>query len=198
LLGVTQQLVSETWLHARPFHYCGSIGPLALDSATTLRFESLGDVLARGFGLRGLFGVDCLLHEGIPWPVEVNPRYTASVEVLEYALGTPALALHRAAFDPAAPHTTRAAPCGGIAGKAILHARADDAFPHSGPWQTALASSADPLSALPEYADIPGAGEPMARGQPILTLFARAATVAECLAALRERAHDLDRRLFGR
>jgi len=27
----------------------------------------------------------CILRDGVPWPVEINPRYTASVEVLEYA-----------------------------------------------------------------------------------------------------------------
>src|SRR5205823_9348697 len=26
--GATRQLVGEPWLHARPFQYCGSIGPL--------------------------------------------------------------------------------------------------------------------------------------------------------------------------
>ena len=44
----------------------------------------------RAFGLVGLFGVDLILRDGEPWPVEVNPRYTASVEVLELALGTSA------------------------------------------------------------------------------------------------------------
>ena len=52
----------------------------------------LGQVLAAGCGIRGLFGVDCVEENSVFWPVEINPRYTASVEVLEYASGLPALA----------------------------------------------------------------------------------------------------------
>src|SRR5262249_31591342 len=103
LLGVTRQLVGEGWLHAASFHYCGSIGPLSLDAAERAALQRLGEVLAGRCGLRGLFGVDGVWREGAFWPVEVNPRYTASVEVLEYATGLRALAWHRRAFDGAAP-----------------------------------------------------------------------------------------------
>ena len=30
LVGVTEQLIGEPWLHARPFEYCGNIGPVAV------------------------------------------------------------------------------------------------------------------------------------------------------------------------
>src|SRR5262249_719615 len=98
-LGVTRQLIGKTWLHAEPFHYCGSVGPLTLDRKATDAFCRLGDALVRGFGLRGLFGIDCILRGGLPYPVEVNPRSTASVEVLEHATGVAALALHASAFN---------------------------------------------------------------------------------------------------
>ena len=44
------------------------------------------------FGLAGWFGVDFILRDGIPWPVEINPRYTASVEIHELASGRSLLA----------------------------------------------------------------------------------------------------------
>src|SRR5262249_52040955 len=103
LLGVSRQLVAESWLHATAFHYCGSIGPLALTPPLQQAFERLGNVLAAGCGLRGVFGVDCVLCDGVPWPVEVNPRYTASIEVLEYAAGFSAVGWQRSVFDPSAP-----------------------------------------------------------------------------------------------
>ena len=103
LLGVTRQLVGEAWLNAAPFHYCGNVGPLRLTADERRSLERLGHVLAAGCGLRGLFGVDGVWREGTFWPVEVNPRYTASVEVLEYATGLSAISWHRAAFDAAAP-----------------------------------------------------------------------------------------------
>jgi hypothetical protein len=103
LLGVTRQLVGEAWLHAAPFRYCGSVGPLPLAPAEAAGIENLGRVLAAGCGLRGLFGVDGIWRRDMLLPVEINPRYTASVEVLEHACGIRALSLHGGAFTTKKP-----------------------------------------------------------------------------------------------
>jgi predicted ATP-grasp superfamily ATP-dependent carboligase len=198
LLGATRQLVGEPWLHAAAFHYCGSLGPLPLVPGLRQALQRLGDVLAHGCGLRGLFGVDFIRRDGLPWPVEVNPRYTASVEVLEYAAGVQALAWHRRAFDTAAPEPGPAPPAtgGGWLGKAILFARRALSFPEDGPWRAAVDLPAAPWE-VPAFADVPAVGEPIGAGRPVLTFFARAATEAECLASLQRTAADLDSRLFG-
>jgi predicted ATP-grasp superfamily ATP-dependent carboligase len=211
LLGVTRQLVGEMWLHVAPFHYCGSVGPIDLPSTLRSAIEQMGnalvsnDALRPDQSLRGLFGVDFILRDGVPWPVEVNPRYTASVEILEYARGLPALALHASAFDSDAsplfvPPITGAE---GVMGKAILFACAPLTFPEQGPWMPVLRQLAGAASATrswepPAFADIPHAGQQIEAGRPILTFFARAASEAGCIEALRRIAADLDRRLFGR
>jgi predicted ATP-grasp superfamily ATP-dependent carboligase len=203
LLGVTRQLIGEPWLHAGPFHYAGSVGPLSLGTAATTLFEWIGNALCRGCNLRGLFGVDCILRDGVPFPVEVNPRYTASVEILEHTTGLESLELHRTACMLSRSPQGRAglrlaAKQGGdcnIVGKAILFARDPLTFPADGPW---LAALDQPVTPLRDFADIPPAGSFIDRGRPILTLFARAASVEECLGELRRRAEILDRRLFGR
>src|SRR5262249_666683 len=100
LLGVTRQLVGAGWLNAGPFRYCGSVGPLPLGRGLQRSLDALGRLLARRAGLRGLFGVDGVLRGSAFWPVEVNPRYPASVEVLEYATRLAALRWHRQAFVP--------------------------------------------------------------------------------------------------
>jgi predicted ATP-grasp superfamily ATP-dependent carboligase len=202
LLGVTRQLVGQSFLHAAPFHYCGSIGPLLPPEDLRRQLERLGDVLAARCGLRGLFGVDGVLRGGAFWPVEINPRYTASVEVLEHARGLRALAEHAHVFihGALAPAKPQAAPLpspGSFIGKAILFARAALVFPAEGPWQDELRSPT-PLYEVPAYADIPAAGQPVEAGRPILTFFARADSAAACEDALRRTAADLDRRLFGR
>src|SRR5205085_3950144 len=99
LLGVTRQLVGLDWLHAGPFRYCGSVGPVRPEPSLGQSLERLGSALARRCGLRGLFGVDGVVRDGAFWPVEVNPRYTASVEVLEYGYDLSAMAWHRSAFE---------------------------------------------------------------------------------------------------
>ncbi len=133
-LGATSQLVGTPWLHATPFHYAGSIGLLDLPEREHRWFRDLGNIVADRFGLRGIFGVDCIMQAEILWTIEINPRYTASVEVWEYALKRSALALHRRVFenlDDKETHlklqrmriSTRSRK---VVGKAILFARSGD------------------------------------------------------------------------
>jgi predicted ATP-grasp superfamily ATP-dependent carboligase len=198
LLGLTRQLVGEDWLRAAPFRYCGSVGPLEPDDALRESLERLGRTLAYGAVLRGLFGVDGLLRDGAFWPVEVNPRYTASVEVLEHATGLRALAWHRRAFvggpGEDAPEDPPPRPARFV-GKAILYAPQDGTFPAEGPWLAALRAPAPP-DEMPSFADVPHAGEEFAAGRPVLTLFARADTVPACIDALRRRAAEVERWLY--
>jgi len=203
LLGVTRQLVGESWLHSAPFHYCGSVGPLALDAASKEVFTDIGIALAKGFGLKGLFGVDCILRDSVPYPVEVNPRYTASIEVLEYASGLRALALHQLVFSasggrqpPDANDQGADAPRSPIVGKAILFARASLRFPERGTWRS-WTTAFPGVDILPTFADVPHPGTVIEAGRPILTLFRRAPTVPECIKQLQGLAADLDRWLFA-
>ncbi len=204
LLGVTRQLVGEDWLQAAPFHYCGSIGPLPLNDTLAARFKRLGTVLAAGFGLQGLFDVDCILRDDLPYPVEVNPRYTASVEVLERASGAAFMNWLRAVFDPAwstSPiaqvlgrgfaDSAPATPGREVVGKAILFARQPLTFPCEGPWQ-----AADGQLQGDDFADIPHACQRSGEGQPILSFFSRGGTVAACREKLQQTAGMLDRWLF--
>lgn len=199
LLGVTRQLVGETWLHAAPFRYCGNIGPLDPRLVQRPSLEELGELLASQCFLAGLFGVDGILSDGAFWPVEINPRYTASVEVLEHATKLPMLRYHAHVFTHRylSPLPPPAMPMNRIIGKAILFARGDLHFPADGPWMTELRSP-KPVEELPAFADIPAAGERIEAGKPVLTLFAAADSVAACEDALRQIAADLDRWLFER
>jgi predicted ATP-grasp superfamily ATP-dependent carboligase len=197
LLGITRQLVGETWLQAGPFRYCGSIGPLNPSIVRHPSLENLGHLLASACCLKGLFGIDGVCRDGTFWPVEINPRYTASVEVLEYATNWPILAWHGHVFLhnrlPSLPPP--ALPAGRMIGKAILFARQVLQFPADGPWLTEVRSPR-PVEEMPRFADIPMAGETIVAGRPILTCFATADSLAVCEESLRQIAVDLDRRLF--
>jgi predicted ATP-grasp superfamily ATP-dependent carboligase len=145
--------------------------------------------------LRGLFGVDGILGDGSFWPVEINPRYTASIEVLEYATNVQALAWQRMAFQPG--ERAPALPSGPqqFIGKAILFAPQDLIFPREGPWLSTLDRLASP-DEMPAFADIPVGGEPIARGRPILTFFVKERKLALVEEALRAVADELFRCLF--
>jgi predicted ATP-grasp superfamily ATP-dependent carboligase len=197
LLGSTRQLVGLPWLHAGPFSYCGNIGPLKLDPAIEQRLGHIGHMLAEKCGLHGLFGVDLILRVGIPWPVEVNPRYTASVEVLEYATGMRTLQLQQAVSEGATlPKARPLRLAADMVGKAILFARRSFTFPADGPWWRVLTHPVS-VEELPTFADLPHVGQRIRAGSPILTFFARGPSVQSCEERLRQRARDLDRWLFG-
>jgi predicted ATP-grasp superfamily ATP-dependent carboligase len=195
LLGITMQMVGAVWLHAPSYAYCGSVGPVELPEAIPTDIKRTGTLLTKAGGLRGLFGADFIVSDGAPRLVEINPRYTASIEVLEIAMGIRALSWHRDAFEPKGPVTSL--PTGtstGMLGKAILFAVKSLVFPKDGPWRWSLENSGDCL-ANPEFADIPAPGERIEAGQPILTFFVRGDDVDDCLEQLQARARALDRLL---
>ena len=66
-----------------------SLAPLAKPARASI--ERLGNILAKHFELIGLFGVDFILDGDSVWTLEVNPRYTASVEIVERFTGTNAI-----------------------------------------------------------------------------------------------------------
>lgn len=178
------------------YHYRGSIGPWPVEDSVRARVEFLCQTLAEALGLIGLFGVDLILRDGVPWPLEVNPRYTASVEVLELALGRPFLDEHRRAFDPTASGTAAPArPAGrrpAVVGKRIVAAPAACRFPEV----PEIPTPAGPF-AIPRVADVPAVGSRFEAGAPVLTLLDSGPTVDVCRARLERRAARWGARLIG-
>jgi predicted ATP-grasp superfamily ATP-dependent carboligase len=178
LLGVTRQLVGEPWLHAPQFSYCGSIGPLELSPSEQAAWQRLGGILIDWAGLQGLFGIDAIVCNDVPWLIEVNPRYTASVEVVEHADGAreKCFAGGRASGESAAADSLslvrrRKELATNTLAKAIYYAPHRLTIPHNGPWEASL-RNVNPF-AMPDYADIPDAGTTVPRGRPVMTIFGR-------------------------
>jgi len=183
LLGITEQLCGAAWGGDSIYRYCGSIGPLNLAPHVTHRFQRVGEALQQSFALVGLFGVDAILQDDIVWPVEVNPRYTASVEVIERATTFPAVAAHVVACqDHALP--ARAINSFRPAGKLIVWANSKCVFPAAGGLPAGLHNSL----AMPTLADIPAAGSVIEAGWPIATVLTDGADLDSVRASLQQRA----------
>ena len=86
--------------------------------------------------------------------------------------------------------TSRVAPDRSF-GKAIYYAPHAVTVPASGPWDESLATCTD-VWRRPDFADIPHAGDAIAPGHPVCTIFAEAATEDKCVAKLKARAAELD------
>ncbi len=200
LLGLTQQLIGDGTDH--PWRYVGSVGPLSRQAELEEQWASLGDLLCQRFELRGLVGVDLVLADGRAWVVEINPRYTASMEILERATGISSVAVHVAACDPDGAGRTVAdalanpsrAPSGRVHAKSILFAPRDATVtPEFFEWAMGQ-SSLDAERCF--LADIPHAGETIPRGRPVLTALASGASAAECQSQLHQRLAEVRARLY--
>jgi uncharacterized protein len=173
LLGITRQLSGDDWTAAPEFYYCGSIGPVSLPAALDAEVRRLGTFLARQFALQGWFGADLLATDDARlFVLEVNPRYTASIEVLERVSGLATARLHARAFTSEMPASGKArGEFKKVCGKAVLYAGRD---------AERLGTSTDNLLARArepgDIADIPHHDEAVRCGQPLLTVFAEGET----------------------
>jgi len=195
LLGVTRQILGQLGPAQSGFQYAGSVGPLPLSLVLRRQLQQLGNTLAAEFHLVGVFGVDVIVADDTAWTIEVNPRYTASIEILERCHGLRTLELHRAAcVDGIVPpdNAWLDDPAGSCWGKAIVFADAD----YIAPGEFADLAARSAASACPIFADIPFPGTTIAKGWPIATVFAQSQTedapeFRAVLASLTQRAETL-------
>jgi len=156
--------------------------PITRTLASKLR--ELGNALTSAFGLAGWFGVDYILGGGNPWPVEINPRYPASLELHELASRRALLVDHRRAcegdFDPRESQGRTDLPRPRVVAKLILHATRTLVVPEI----TTGEADSDDLFAIRSIADIPWPGSSFDPGDPVMTLMASAEDPAACRSRL--------------
>ena len=187
VLGVTRQLVGEAWLGAGRWAWCGSIGPLELPARLADQLARLADMLARESGLLGLFGIDLILDNHAAWPIEINPRYTGSAEVIEMACGQSMIGRHLEAFGEPAPKAfaTPADSTETTHAKVVLFAPRDIEIERhpvgDSNWRPA---------------DIPHVGTHIDAGRPLCSVLTRGHSVDECLDRAKSAADELYRQ-FG-
>lgn len=185
-LGLTRQLIGDAAFGAAGHHWCGNL----LDGADAPVLEAHLEVLAsataaaraltRAFGLRGMNGIDFIARGGEAVVIEVNPRWTAAVELVERSMGAPLFAAH--VMGSEGTLVPPAAPRNGVVGKAVIFAPADCLMPDTDAW---LADDC--------IGDVPASGSPVPRGAPICTVFANGASASACYDALTARASAIVR-----
>jgi predicted ATP-grasp superfamily ATP-dependent carboligase len=173
------------------FQYCGTLAPWKLPATVITDLTKLGQVLSTQYSLRGVFGIDFIYDGERVWLIEVNPRVTAAVEVVERTTDNNLLSEHLAAFkvhsDPLRQITKPAA------GKVIVYAK--HPLTVSRQLSEKLLADAGPRHS-PQLADIPNSDTTIAVGEPILTLLADGTDIATVEAELRERVAVLECELY--
>lgn len=181
LVGATRQWTGSPGAR---FGYRGSLGPISLSRGLLDQLNAIGAVLAGEFAIPGWFGVDYILAGGVPRPLEVNPRYTASIEIHELATGVALLPWHRLACEQGVlpdPGLFRAA-AKLVVAKRIVYALQGCAAPviEREEFQPTLPGRSSWI------ADVPAAGTRFERGDPVLTVLACADSAAACRARVIE------------
>jgi predicted ATP-grasp superfamily ATP-dependent carboligase len=185
VLGFARGLAGDEALGARGFRYCGSLYPLEVEGSVVKHLDAFAQAATRGFGLRGVNGIDFVLRDGEAHVLELNPRYSGSMEVIERALGRSIFEIHRGACDGALP-AAPAPPAARVFGKAILWARGDRVAGDTLPWL-----------ARDDVRDVPFPGDRFRRGQPICTVFAEGRDAGDCYERLVAAASRFDRELLA-
>lgn len=171
LLGVTRQIVGGDGSHVR---YRGNLAPRILDPTTAGIVQRIGSALVEAFPLIGLFGIDFILEGQTPWLLEVNPRYTAAVELLELAQRQSLLRAHAGACvgEELRVHEVAAER---HVGREIVYATDDASVVDD--LEVPIFSASDPYR-LPTIGDVPARGTCFRQGEPMLSIFAQGNSLA--------------------
>ena len=182
-IGVSRQLIGDRAFGAAGYRYCGNILAAAGDTGDTAlvdRAGALASVVAEEFGVVGVNGIDFVARDGVPYAIEVNPRWCASMELVERAYGLSVFGAHAAACaNGALPEfdLLRARRGAAAVGKAVVFARRDVLVGDTREW---LADAS--------VRDVPHPGERIPAGRAVCTVFAAGRKAASCHAALVRRA----------
>ncbi|HWL08922.1 MAG TPA: ATP-grasp domain-containing protein [Planctomicrobium sp.] len=183
-VGMTRQLIGRSESHSIGYQWCGNVAPVSFPVETELLLRRFGNVLKWKSKLAGVFGVDFIIdREGLPWVTEVNPRYPASLELLEHFVGIPFLAEHARCFtgDSLPESQWVASTVSEVLGKAVLFSPADCRL------QTEFVDPASvSVDQMPQIADLPMPGTLFRKGDPVCTVFAESNSLEETEERLKE------------
>ena len=178
VIGLSRQLIGNMELGGKGYGWCGNIlpplGDVDQNRHLLASVEKMVVALTRHFGLKGIGGIDLVVSQGTdqrlhPYLVEVNPRYTASMELMERAYGINIYNLHLNALDGHLPPFALADHLNGPCfGKGIVFA-----------YQSVLIRDTDCWRDR-GWRDIPYPGDTVEPGHPICTVFSRGDTPDAC------------------
>lgn len=196
VIGLTEQLIGLPAFGASDFRYCGNILPIEaardplIAGELVQQAQSIATHLTHAFKLVGLNGFDFILSGNQIVLTEVNPRYSASMELIECAYGLPLFDLHvRAAATQTLPdfNPLQLIPSQNARffGKAILFAGKDAIAPEIARWQQR------------GIRDVPHPGEKLSKGKPVCTLLAHGPDRQSCFARLVNMAQTITGEIYA-
>ena len=190
VVGATASWKSGSWnseascVDGPIYAYQGSYGPISLSSELLAKLQRFATLVGAESGLLGLWQADFLLHDNELTLLEINPRWSASMDLLDVCNGIPLVQIHHACvcdhlseerfsyvasqcFDQAKNARNT------MLGKLIVYSPKSFVVTsiQSDKWWTQRWSCGMNFAAKRfQFADIPNAGTSVAQGDPLLTV----------------------------
>ncbi len=188
VLGLTRQLIGCEKLGAKGYGWCGNIFPLdindGLKRSLVGQIGTMLDLFVSKFRLKGVGSMDFILSRGLGFFLEVNPRYTASMELIEKGMDLNIFDIHLKACDGILPEIDILKQGKGrFYGKAIAFARKEIQVQETENWHGM------------GRRDIPFSKDRIEKGAPVCTLMTSNDTHEECLASLFRKGRALEKEL---
>ncbi|QQE12856.1 ATP-grasp domain-containing protein [Planctomycetota bacterium] len=175
-VGACEMISGDRAFGAKDFSYVGSIGEIELSEDARAAVSQIAVAMTQRHDLRGAFNIDFMMDfAGKLWPIEVNPRYSAGMEILEKVSGS-------SVFDelPSSSKKKGDEQTSLKWGKALIRAKEDCIAP-------------DLFSVLGSQwvANVPDEGVKVAKGMPICSVIADGRTRDEVYDDLKNKAKKI-------
>ncbi len=199
LVGATAAWIPDSKLPGMNYVYPGSYGPVSLSDKQLAKLQLFARTTGNESGLLGLWQADFLLYEGELTLLEINPRWSASMDILEVCLNAGLVEMHHACINmkmsPAifckysndCIHEAKSAVTL-MLGKLVVYANDPLIVTQSQSdewWSKRWGCDLVSLLKGSQFADIPSAGTKIAKGHPILTVLTSGCSSESILSELR-------------
>jgi predicted ATP-grasp superfamily ATP-dependent carboligase len=178
LIAVMTQVYGDPAFGVDGFKFVGNVFPHPFTREISASATTIAEALTLEFELKGLWGFD-FIYSGDVTLIEINPRPTSSLGLLDMATWNDLLGLH---MDSVAGKKSNLildpGPAGGYFAQGRVFAKADAVFTGSQTWSERGAR------------DIPHEGDFITAGEPMITVTASDSTYGGALAKLRKEAED--------
>ena len=201
IVGIARSILSEELDAPLPWIYRGSLAPYSVSPTVHASLERFANTVAQSTGIRGLWQADFQIDpQGQLWLLEINPRWSASMELHEILQGFSWITEHvRILCNGASKGVPRrGSPAGLQIAKGILYAphgmhlsvaqvdRLWGSGWHSSGWHSTLRELETAEFRLADIPQSDPAGVDFAEGMPIVTVLVAGGKNADLLEKIRQ------------
>jgi len=196
IVGIARSILSEELEAPLPWIYRGSLSPYSVSPSVFASLERFATTVAQSTGIRGLWQADFQIDpNGQLWLLEINPRWSASMELHELLQGYSWITEHvRILCDGASKSVpSPGSPAGQQVAKGIVYAPHEmhlsvaqvDRLGRSG-WHGTLRELETAEFCLADIPQSDPLGVDFAKGMPIVTVLVAGEKNADLLEKIRQ------------